>query len=239
MLHLIDDALEAFLRHELGSGSRFDVSFALPDREWSATLSRPTLNLYLAKVDPGPPEAHVGVEYTGENGSTRRRLLLPRVSFTYYASAWVSDVRDEHRLLGGVLAAVARTRTLPADQLPEPLRDNGPAPTVRLDSTVPQPGDLWPAIGGRCHPALALLVSASVDTGRSEAVAAPPSDLGLAVTDRREPARRDERRHRLAGGGRVEEPGPPPVPSEPAGSPSPTPAAPSKPAPRSVRRTGR
>jgi hypothetical protein len=106
-------------------------------------------------------------------------------------------VRDEHRLLGSVLAAVAQTRTLGAEHLPEPLRDNGPAPTVRLDNTVPQPGDLWPAIGGRCHPALALLVTAAVDTGRSEATAATPTDLGLAVTDRRQPRRRDERRHHL------------------------------------------
>jgi hypothetical protein len=197
MLHLIDDALEAFLRHEFGGGKGFDVSFALPDKEWAAGLSRPTLNLYLAKVNPGPPEACSGVEFFEENGVSRRRLALPRVAFTYFATAWVSEVRDEHRLLGSVLAAVARTRTLDGDHLPEALRDTGPAPTVRLDNTVPEPGDLWPAIGGRCHPALALLVTAAVDTGQSEETAPTPTDLGLAVTDRNRPGRRDERQHSL------------------------------------------
>jgi len=193
MLHLIDDALESFLRHELDAGSRFDVSFALPDKEWAAGLSRPTLNLYLAKVDPGPPEATAGVEFFEQDGVPRRRLALPRVAFTYYATAWVSDVRDEHRLLGSVLAAVARTRTLGGEHLPDALQGNGPAPTVRLDNTVPQPGDLWPAIGGRCHPALALLVTAAVDTGQSEATATLPAGIELGVVDRRQPARRSER----------------------------------------------
>ena len=193
MLHLIDDALESFLRQELDAGSRFDVSFALPDREWAAGLSRPTLNLYLAKVDPGPPEATAGVEFFEQDGVPHRRLALPRVAFTYYATAWVSEVRDEHRLLGSVLSAVARTRTLGAEHLPDAMRDNGPAPTVRLDNTVPQPGDLWPAIGGRCHPALALLVTAAVDPGQSEATAPFPASVELGVADQNQPARRSRR----------------------------------------------
>ena len=193
MLHLIDDALEAFLRHELDAGSRFDVAFDLPDKEWAAGLSRPTLNLYLAKVDPSPPEATAGVEYFEQDGVTHRRQALPRVAFTYYATAWVSDVRDEHRLLGSVLTAVARTRTLQEEHLPEGLRISAPAPTVKLDNSVPQPGDLWPAIGGRCHPALALLVTAAVDTGQSTPVGPMPAGIELAVVDRDRPARRSER----------------------------------------------
>jgi hypothetical protein len=193
MLHLIDDALESFLRHELDAGNRFDVSFHLPDKEWAAGLSRPTLNLYLAQINPGPPEAVAGVEFFERDGVQHRRLALPRMAFTYYATAWVSDVRDEHRLLGGVLAVVARTRTLQPEQLPDGLRENGPAPTVRLDNTAPQPGDLWPAIGGRCHPALALLVVAPVDPGQSEPSAPPVAGVELGVVDREKPARRSQR----------------------------------------------
>ncbi|HVW34390.1 MAG TPA: Pvc16 family protein [Acidimicrobiia bacterium] len=193
MLHLIDDALEAFVRHELDAGSRFDVSFALPDKEWAAGLSRPTLDLYLAKVDPNPPEATAGVEFFEQDGLPRRRMALPRVAFTYYATAWVSEVRDEHRLLGSLLAAVARVRSLDEEYLPEALQTTRPAPTVRLDNTVPQPGDLWPAIGGRCHPALALLVTAAVDTGQSERAAPLPDGVELGVVDRDRPARRSER----------------------------------------------
>ena len=82
MLHLIDDALESFLRAEIGGGSQFDVAFDLPDKEWEGALTRPTLNLYLAKVDPGPPEANSGVEFVEQEGVLKRRLVLPRIAFT-------------------------------------------------------------------------------------------------------------------------------------------------------------
>jgi len=56
MLHLLDDGLESFLRAELGqSATGLDVSFALPDKEWAASVNRPTLNLLLSSVNPARP----------------------------------------------------------------------------------------------------------------------------------------------------------------------------------------
>ena len=193
MLHLLDDGLESFLRAELGqSATGLDVSFALPDKEWAASVNRPTLNLLLASVNPASPEAGAGIQHFEENGERRRRPALPRMAFTYLVTAWVTDVRDEHRLLGAVLATLARPRTLDPPHLPDALR-NTPPPTIHLDTNAPDPADLWPAIGGRFHPTLNLVVAASVDPGLSEATALPPAEVGLAVVDRRQPRRRDER----------------------------------------------
>jgi Pvc16 N-terminal domain len=201
MLHLLDDGLEAFLRAELGqSATGLDVSFALPDREWAASVNRPTLNLLLSSVNPASPEAGAGIQHFEENGQRRRRPALPRMAFTYLVTAWVTDVRDEHRLLGTVLATVARPRTLDPPHLPEALRHILPPPTMRLDTHAPDPADLWSAIGGRFHPALALVVAASVDPGLSEATAPPPAEVGLAVADRRQPKRRDKSHVRLGAG---------------------------------------
>jgi len=122
------------------------------------------------------------------------------MAFTYLVTAWVTDVRDEHRLLGAVLATLARPRTLDPPHLPDALRHIEPPPTMRLDTDAPDPADLWPAIGGRFHPALALVVAASVDPGLSEATALPPAEVGLAVVDRRQPTRRDERNVRVRTG---------------------------------------
>ena len=48
MLHLIDAALEAFLRATVPlSAQDVDVSFEAPDREWSAKLTRPTVSVFL------------------------------------------------------------------------------------------------------------------------------------------------------------------------------------------------
>ena len=198
MLHLLDDGLEAFLRAELGpSAAGLDVSFALPDKEWAASVNRPTLNLLLAAVDPASPEAGAGIQHFEENGQRRRRPALPRMAFTYLVSAWVTDVRDEHRLLGAVLATLARPRPLEAPHLPEPLRGVMPPPTMHLNTDGPDGADLWPAIGGRFHPTLCLVVAASVDSGLSEATALPPAEVGLSVVDRRRPERRDERQVKL------------------------------------------
>jgi len=201
MLHLLDDGLESFLRAELGqSATGLDISFALPDKEWAASVNRPTLNLLLASVNPAGAEAGAGIQHFEENGQRRRRPALPRMAFTYLVTAWVTDVRDEHRLLGAVLATLARPRTLDPPHLPDALRHIEPPPTMRLDTDAPDPADLWPAIGGRFHPALALVVAASVDPGLSEATALPPAEVGLAVVDRRQPTRRDERNVRVRTG---------------------------------------
>jgi len=200
MLHLLDDGLESFLRAELGqSATGLDVSFALPDKEWAASVNRPTLNLLLSSVNPASPEAGAGIQHFEENGERRRRPALPRMAFTYLVTAWVTDVRDEHRLLGAVLATLARPRTLDPPHLPDALR-NTPPPTIHLDTNAPDPADLWPAIGGRFHPTLNLVVAASVDPGLSEATALPPAEVGLAVVDRRQPRRRDERSVRVRTG---------------------------------------
>ena len=201
MLHLLDDGLEAFLRAELGQAAAgLEVSFALPDKEWSAGVNRPTLNLLLASVNPASPESGAGIEHFEVNGVRRRRPALPRMAFTYLVTAWVTDVRDEHRLLGAVLASLARSRTLEAPYLPEALRTVPPAPTMYLDTDASGGAELWLAIGGRFHPTLSLVVIACVDPGQSDATALPPDDLALSVVDRRQPGRRDERRVRLDAG---------------------------------------
>jgi len=201
MLHLLDDGLEAFLRAELGpSATGLDVSFALPDKEWAASVNRPTLNLLLAAVNPASTEAGAGIQHFEEDGQRRRRPALPRMAFTYLVTAWVTDVRDEHRLLGAVLATLARPRTLDPPHLPDALRHTLPLPTMHLATDAPDAVDLWPAIGGRFHPSLTLVVAASVDPGLSEATALPPAEVGLAVVDRRQPKRRDDRSVRVSTG---------------------------------------
>ena len=48
MLEYIDESLELFLRALAPlSAADVDVSFQAPDREWSAKLNRPTVNMFL------------------------------------------------------------------------------------------------------------------------------------------------------------------------------------------------
>jgi len=198
MLHLLDDGLEAFLRAELGpAAAGLDVSFALPDKDWAAGVNRPTLNLFLYALSPVSSETAVGLEELERDGQRCRRPVLPRMAFSYLVSAWVADGRDEHRLLGAVLAVLTRTRPLEPPHLPEGLASVRPYPNLQLDMNPPDGTDLWPALGGRYHPSLSLVVNASVDPGFAVVTAPPPEEIGLSVVDRRQPERRDRRDLRL------------------------------------------
>ena len=84
MLDLIDQTLEAFFRATVPlSAQDVDVSFEAPDREWSAKLNRPTVNLFLWDIRRSTDRARTGVEELERDGRLVRRLALPRVELRY------------------------------------------------------------------------------------------------------------------------------------------------------------
>jgi Pvc16 N-terminal domain len=206
MLHLLDDSLEAFLRASVPLPRReVDVSFDAPDRDWSARVSRPTVNLYLWDVRRNKDQREAGVEMVqGENGRPLRRPPLPRVDCRYLVTAWTSDVRDEHSLLGATLAALLVHPEVESKYLQGPYAGVKPVPTIEVAGTDGQDNsDFWSALGGQLKPGLDLLVTATVDA--ASLVAAGPPVFRYAVTTRRADtgARTSERRF-VAGRSREE-----------------------------------
>lgn len=135
MLHLLDESLEAFLRAAVPLSRReIDVAFQAPDREWAATVSRPTINLYLWDVRRNLSERDLGMVTVpaAEGGRPGRRAPLPRVDCRYLVTAWTTDVRDEHSLLGATLAALLRHDVLPADYLQGAFAGVTPLPTMEV-----------------------------------------------------------------------------------------------------------
>src|SRR5215211_5167772 len=177
MLHLLDETLEAFLRAEVPLPTRqIDVSFVAPDSEWGAAVTKPTVNLFLWDVRLNTAERESGIEFVEEEGVRAWRPPKPRVDCRYLVTAWTTEVQDEHRLLGALLATLLRSREIAADHLQGAYAPVRPLPAVM----VAQPGeegspDLWQALGGKLKPGLDLWVTATVDTGVS-AEAGPPVD---------------------------------------------------------------
>ncbi|MFG1609208.1 DUF4255 domain-containing protein [Actinoplanes sp. NPDC049265] len=166
MLDLLDQAVEDFLRGAVPLGSDVAVAFNAPDREWAAQLSgRPTVNLYLWDVRRNLDEHEAGETLTtGPDGRRLRRGALPRVDCRYLVTAFTSDVRDEHGLLGRVLTALLRENEIGADLLPEPLARVSPVPSVRIAAGDGRDNsDFWSALGGQLKAGLDLLVTATVD----------------------------------------------------------------------------
>lgn len=203
MLHLVDEALESFARSQVGTDhGALDVSFAAPDGEWAATLTKPTLSFYLWDVRPSEEHAHAGVELVEHEGMQYRRQPLPRISLSYLLTAWSADDRDEHQLLGTLLHAFLVPGDLPAEVLPEPLAVVEPAPSFTLAAPrADGRADFWSALGGQYKPGLDLVVTAAVDPGVRAPAGPPTQRIRLTVADRRAPER-TSRRSQV--GGRVE-----------------------------------
>jgi Pvc16 N-terminal domain len=179
MLHLLDESLEAFLRATVPLGKReVDVSFAAPDRDWAARVSRPTVNLYLWDVRRNLDERDAGMETVIDgNGRPQRRPPLPRIDCRYLVTAWTSEVQDEHSLLGHTLAALLLHNTIEERYLAGSFAQVRPIPTIEVAAAGDgrDNSDFWSALGGQLKPGLDVVVTATVDAALLVA-AGPPVD---------------------------------------------------------------
>ncbi|MEZ5411409.1 MAG: DUF4255 domain-containing protein [Acidimicrobiales bacterium] len=188
MLHHLDDTLEAYLRAlvPLPTGD-VDVSFDTPDREWGSGVTRPTINLFLWDVRRSARRGVSGLEQVEVDGRLHRRRPAPRVEFRYLVTAWASENRDQHQLLGAVLRTVVAQPDVPADLLRGDLAGLDPLPVVELAGTPPggsSQGDLWSALDGQLKAGLDLVVTMAVDIGRATEAGPPVEEMEVATADR-------------------------------------------------------
>src|SRR5918998_2726015 len=183
MLHLLDETLEAFLRSVVPLRARdVDIACAAPDGEWSASLSsRPTVDLYLWDIRPNLAERDYGeVIVDGGDGRRFRRDPLPRVDCRYLVTAWTSQVRDEHSLLGDVLAALLLHPVIEARHLQGLFADVRPLPSLHLRSgDGSENSDFWSALGGQLKPGLDVVVTATVDAAAMIEAGPPVAEIEI------------------------------------------------------------
>ena len=79
----------------------------------------------------------------------------------YLVSAWAGVVRDEHQLLGDVLACLLQTTVLPAAHLPIPLPSPVQLTIEPYESSRAK--DVWATVGGAIKPSFELVVTSAVD----------------------------------------------------------------------------
>jgi hypothetical protein len=186
MLQLLDASVEAFLRAAVPLPARdIDVAFDAPDREWGAGVAKPTVNLFLWDVRRNADEREAGMALVEEDGHRVRRAPPPRIDCRYLVTAWTTQARDEHALLGAVLAVLLRHRTIPAEHLPDALAAVRPVPAL----SVGAPGgadaaDFWSALGGQLKPGLDVVVTATVDASVAVPAGPPVTDAQVVVLDR-------------------------------------------------------
>ena len=170
MLADLDESLRRLLKRELGKHG-FDgveIVFDAPDKEWSASLSSPTVNLFLYDLREAVDYRPIDWVPESENGRREKRPPL-RVDASYAVTGWTRDVQDEHRLLSQVMAVMYAFPELPRDILNGTLL-NDDLERFPLRARVAQArqdvkSDFWTAVGGQYKASIDYIVTVSCESG--------------------------------------------------------------------------
>jgi hypothetical protein len=194
MIEEIDETLRRLLIRELPvKNGEVDINFDHPNREWSARLSRPTLNLFLYDLRENTRLRQAQPAWETErypDGTAVQRRKPFRVDLQYMITAWASDPDDEHRLLSRTITAMFRFPFLPDELLgPGLLSQNKQVPLVvgqgnELQNLV----DIWSVLDNEMHPALSCTVTVAIDPYAPLEVTLV-RERGLRIGPSRRPAR--------------------------------------------------
>lgn len=177
MLSDLDESIRQILIKEGGFDPvDIDISFDIPNREWSGGISKPTLNCYLFDIHENLERRQQGMqtENRGTPMAVRRRAPF-YYDLTYLVTAWTRMVEDEHRLLWHTLRTLVRFSVLPDEHIQGTLSDYGlpiHTRTAQPNGVLKSPGEFWGALGNHLKPSLAYVVTVALD--RDAFMAGPP-----------------------------------------------------------------
>src|SRR5213592_1705262 len=111
MIQDVDESLRALVKRDALNGSKADVAFDAPTKEWSSRRNTPTVDLYLYDIREDLEQREVMWEnIRGESGVVSERRPPPRrFKLSYLVTAWTQRPEDEHRLLSALLSAFIRS----------------------------------------------------------------------------------------------------------------------------------
>ena len=174
MIQAVDESLRALVKREALNGSKADVTFEAPTKDWAARRNTPTVDLYLYDIREDVERRQVAFEEVRDAAGavTERRRPPRRFKLSYLVTAWTQRPEDEHRLLSSLLACFVSHQVVPPD-----LTGWSRHP-IFLNIALPPPqdrsiSDVWSALGGELKPSLDLVVNAPVEA-QLVAAAGPP-----------------------------------------------------------------
>ena len=165
MIQDVDESLRALVKRDALNGSKADIAFDAPTREWSSRRNTPTVDLYLYDIREDLEQREVMWEAVrGDSGFvTERRPPARRFKLSYLVTAWTQRPEDEHRLLSSLLSCFLRNQTMPVELITGSLV--GARLPITLNIALPPPqdrsiSDVWSALGGELKASLDLVVNA-------------------------------------------------------------------------------
>jgi len=169
MIDELDEAIKKLLTRELPiQNGEVDIQFGQPKREWSARVSRPTLNIFLYDVRENQKLRQTQPMWETERdagGTATQRRKPVRIDLHYMLTAWATEPEDEHRMLSRALMALFRYANLPEELLSDSLKgQNKPIPMmVAQYSELNNSTDIWNVLDNEMRPAVSLIITLSMD----------------------------------------------------------------------------
>jgi hypothetical protein len=162
----VDDTLKELLVQMVPiDTSVIDIKFEMPNKEWSAAVTKPTINLFLYDVRENHELRSSERSFT-RNGTTGVDSPPPvRMDLTYLITVWATDVSDEHQLLGRVLATLLRFPFLPREVLKGTMQTQ-PLPLhawIAQPERCPNPWEFWGHMDHGMKAGLNFVLTASVE----------------------------------------------------------------------------
>jgi len=162
-IRAVDDGLERLLRVSLPLPEAVgDITFDAPTSNWSAQLSRITVNLYLYDVMRSAQPTRSATQRLDANGKPERRAPQPMIQLGYLVSAWAGSPRDEHQLLGDLVSRLASIQVIPAEYLPTTVSSSVQL-TVAEDPRS-RLRDIWSGAGGQLKASFTMQLTVAADT---------------------------------------------------------------------------
>jgi hypothetical protein len=165
----LDEALRKLLIRELPiTSNEVDIDFKQPKREWSARLSRPTINLFLYEIRENnklrQPQPFWDVSYQA-NGRTAMIQRKPVMTNLHYlVTAWAAEPEDEHRLLARILMVMYRFPYLPDDLVPDEVASLGEK-VLLMEAQydmLEKPSDIWSTIDNQWRPCIPVVLTVPI-----------------------------------------------------------------------------
>ena len=168
MINDLDETIKQLLIKKGGfDPAEIDISFEMPNREWSSSISKPTVNLYLYDVHENHElRNNEWWTVTHENGIATKKKPPLRIDLSYLVTVWTNDMADQHRLLGHLLKTLFLYRELPEEMLSGGLRElEWPlrTSTSQPDGVLRNAADFWTALDNQLKPSISYVVTIPLD----------------------------------------------------------------------------
>ena len=172
MIHELDQSLENLI-YEQGkiNRSEIDISFEIPNGDWSARLSRPTIDLWCFDIRENLRLRNADLSSALARRERTARISAPprRFDLCYLVTAWVRKVEDEHQLLWRVLTALMQVPLLTPEMGVGAVRDQEfdiPLVVANMPEFQVSITDLWSVVNNQMRLGFILTATVALDTGR-------------------------------------------------------------------------